>query len=103
MFSNIFNKNPYGTNKTMNEAITINGPNGIYSSVVFIFVNNNMTLITAPIKKAITDIIIILENPKYNPSAPINLTSPNPIASFPAINPPSKVIIKNIPSTYNHS
>ena len=29
--------------------------------------------------------------------APINFTSPNPIASFPAIRPPINVIIRKIP------
>ena len=36
--------------------------------------------------------------PKYSPKAPISFTSPNPIASFPAISPPISVINKKIPA-----
>ena len=42
-------------------------------------------------------IAIIFDSPKYNPNAPISFTSPNPIASFPYITPPTNVISKNIP------
>ena len=54
-------------------------------------------LIIAANKKARTETIIIFIHPKNSPSAPINLTSPNPIASLPAINPPSSVINRKIP------
>ena len=67
----------------INVAITINGPNGIYSSDFFIFVISNTILSIAPIKNETNVITTMLESPKNNPNAPINLTSPNPIASFP--------------------
>lgn len=53
-------------------------------------------LITAPIKKEVTDNTIISDIPKYNPNAPINFTSPYPIVSFPDIKFPSNVIARNI-------
>ena len=51
----------------MNVAITINGPNGIYSSDFFIFVINNTMLSIAPIKKDTNVIIIMLDSPKNSP------------------------------------
>ena len=39
-----------GTTIAINVAITINGPNGMYSSVFFIFVANKNMLIIAQIK-----------------------------------------------------
>ena len=78
-----------GTNIAIIVAITINGPNGIYSSPVFLLQIINATPIIAPNKKAISEIIIIVLQPKNKPSAPISFTSPNPIASFPAIKPPT--------------
>ena len=39
-----------GTNIDINAPTTINGPNGMYSSIFLIFVINNITLNTAPIK-----------------------------------------------------
>ncbi len=95
---NIITNILYGTNVVIKAAITINGPNGMYSSVFFFFVARRNMLIIAPSKNAIKDIIIIPLRPKYKPNAPISLTSPKPIASFPAINPPSNVITKNIPA-----
>ena len=53
--------------------------------------------ITAASKNAKNETSAVTLAPKNNPSAPINLTSPSPIASFPATKPPSKVIVKNIP------
>ena len=67
----------------MKVAMTINGPNGIYSLDFFIFDTNNIILKIAPIKNDNNVIIIIFDNPKYSPNAPISFTSPNPIASFP--------------------
>ena len=55
----------------------------MYSSDFFIFVANNIILRIAPIKKETSVMIIILDKPKYKPNAPINFTSPNPMASFP--------------------
>ncbi len=55
----------------------------MYSSDFFILVANKMILSMAPIKKETNVMIIILDKPKNNPNAPISLTSPNPIASFP--------------------
>lgn len=75
----------------------MNGPNGIYSLLFFILLTSKKILITAANKNAISDIVIIFVKPKYKPSAPMNLTSPKPIASFPATNPPIKVIIRNTP------
>ena len=49
-------------------------------------------------KKAINETAIIIFQPKNNPNAPISFTSPKPIASFPAIAPPTSVIIKKIPA-----
>ena len=48
---------------------TINGPNGIYSSIFLIFVANKSILNIAPIKNDINVITIILDNPKYNPKS----------------------------------
>lgn len=70
MFNKVFIIKVFGTNIVINVLITINGPNGIYSSVFFILVISKMMLKIAPIKNEISDIIIILLNPKYNPSAP---------------------------------
>ena len=70
----------------------------MYSSVLFFFVTSKTILIIAPIKKAINETAIIFIHPKNNPIAPISFTSPNPIASFPAIRPPINVISKNIPA-----
>ena len=53
------------------------------------------TDIIAASKNDNTEIDIIFIHPKNKPKAPMNFTSPNPIASFPAINPPNNVIIKN--------
>ena len=61
----------------------IKGPNGIYSSVFFILVTSKNMLEIAPIKNEISAMIIIFVSPKYNPNAPINFTSPKPIASLP--------------------
>ena len=57
--------------------------NGMYSSDFLILVANNTMLRIAPIKKETNVIMIILDNPKYSPKAPISFTSPNPMASFP--------------------
>lgn len=81
----------------MKHAITINGPNGIYSLLFFILLTSKKTLITAANRNAIRDIVMIFASPKYSPRAPINLTSPKPIASFPATKPPINVIIRNTP------
>ena len=81
----------------------MNGPNGIYSSVFFFFISNNIMLNIEPIKKDIIDIAIILLHPKNKPIAPTNFTSPNPIASFPEISELTSVINKKIPTPYNHS
>lgn len=89
-----------GTNMSIKHAITMNGPNGMYSLFFFIFVTNKNMLITAANRNAIRVIVTIFANPKYSPSAPMNFTSPNPIASFPAINPPIRVIIRNTPPPY---
>ena len=51
----------------INDAITINGPNGMYSSDFFIFVASNKMLRIAPIRKDSNIIMIILDNPKNNP------------------------------------
>lgn len=88
----------YGTNIVIYVAITINGPKGIYSSAFFVFVITINKLMIAPIKNEIKETIIILVNPKYKPSAPINFTSPNPIAFFPYTIPPKHVITKKIPA-----
>ena len=72
-----------GTYILRNVAITINGPKGIYSSDFFNFVTSNIMLSIAPIRNETNVIIIIFDNPKYNPNAPINFTSPKPMASFP--------------------
>ena len=53
-----------GTNIVIPLAITINGPNGIYSFDFFTFININIILITAPSKNAITDIATIPLSPK---------------------------------------
>ena len=51
----------------INDAITINGPNGIYSSDFLIFVASNKMLRTAPIRKDTKVMITILDKPKNNP------------------------------------
>lgn len=48
----------------INVAITINGPNGIYSSDFFIFVISNTILSIAPIKNETNVITTMLESPK---------------------------------------
>lgn len=53
----------------MNVPRTINGPNGIYSSIFFIFVANNIILNIAPIKNDTNVITIIFDNPKYSPNS----------------------------------
>lgn len=90
IFNKIFIITEYGTNITINVPITINGPKGIYSSVFFILVTSKNILKIAPIRNERSDIIIIFVKPKYKPSAPINLTSPRPIASFPYTKPTKK-------------
>ena len=75
----------------------MNGPNGIYSSVFFLFTINNIILNIEPTKNAIIDIAIILLHPKNSPKAPTNFTSPNPTASFPDIKDPTNVINKKMP------
>ena len=50
---------------------------------LFLFLISNTILSIAPIKNETNVITTMLESPKNNPNAPINLTSPNPIASFP--------------------
>ena len=51
----------------INDEITINGPNGMYSSDFLIFVISNKILKIAPIRKDNKVIIIILDNPKNKP------------------------------------
>ena len=85
----------------MNVETTINGPNGIYSFGFFILHSIITILNIAPIKKDIIEIIIIFFIPKNKPNVPTNLTSPIPIASFPATIPPIIVISKNIPPPTN--
>ena len=70
----------------------------MYSSVFFFFVASKKMLIIAASRNAINEIAIMFIHPKNKPSAPISFTSPKPIASFPAINPPNNVITKNIPA-----
>ena len=101
MFINIIVIVLYGTNITINVAITINGPNAMYWSIFLIFVARKMILKIAPIKKDNNVIMIIFVNPKYSPNAPISLTSPSPIASLPYISPPKRVSAKNIPAPAN--
>ena len=90
-----------GTNILINVEITINGPNGIYSSDFLILVTIRITPITAPIKNDIIEINPILATPKYSPNAPINFTSPSPNVSFLYIKLPITVIAKNIPAPHN--
>ena len=45
--------------------------------------------------------IIMFDNPKNSPSAPISFTSPNPIDSFPEMIFPRNVIAKKIPAPSN--
>ena len=97
LINNVVKSNEVGTNIAIIALITINGPKGIYSSAFFFLETNIIILITAANKNAITATIIIFIHPKNKPKAPINLTSPNPIASFPAMRPPISVIIKKIP------
>ena len=73
----------------------------MYSLFFFIFVASKNILITAAIRNAISAMITMYIRPKNKPNAPMNLTSPNPIASFPAISPPIRVIIKNTPPPIN--
>jgi len=49
------NKISNGTNMTINDAIIINGPNGIYSSLFFFLETSKIILITAPNKNAISE------------------------------------------------
>ena len=66
-------------------AATKNGPNGMYSSVDFniIILTNIIAIeITVAKKNANNEISAILENPKYRPNAPINLTSPKSHSFF---------------------
>jgi len=97
----VFNNISNGTNILINVAITINGPNGIYSFDFFILVTINIIPNIAPIKNDIADIAKIFDTPKYSPNAPISFTSPNPNASFPYIKLPINVIAKNIPPPTN--
>ena len=80
-----------------NEQVTIKGPKGIYSLPFFFLDSNNITLMTAPNKNDSTESIIVFINPNASPNPVISFTSPYPIASLPAINPPTRVIIKNTP------
>ena len=54
----------------INVPITINGPNGMYSSDFFILVTSKNILKIAPIKNERSATIIIFVKPKYRPSAP---------------------------------
>ena len=83
IFNSIFTIIEYGTKITTKTLTAIKGPNGIYSSVFFILVTSKNMLEIAPIKNEISAMIIIFVSPKYNPNAPINFTSPKPIASLP--------------------
>ena len=67
MFISASNKMLNGTNIAISVAITINGPNGIYSFDFFILVTINIMLSTAPIKNDITAIAIIPCHPKNSP------------------------------------
>ena len=98
MFKVAISSNLNGTNIAITADITINGPNGMYSSLFFFFLNISVIPTIAPSKNAIREIIIMVLHPKNNPSPPINFTSPKPIASFPAISPPTSVINKKIPA-----
>ena len=69
-----------------------------YVMLFFLFAIINIIPIIAPSKKAISEIIIIVLHPKNKPSPPMSLTSPKPIASLPAINPPTNVINRKIPA-----
>ena len=64
MFNNIIVIVLYGTNITINVAITINGPNAMYWSIFLIFVARKIMLKIAPIKKDNNVIMIIFVNPK---------------------------------------
>ena len=83
IFINTNFNNSNGTYILINAAIAINGPNGMYSLVFFLFTNNRTILRIAPMKNDKSVIIIVLENPKNSPSAATNFTAPNPIVSFP--------------------
>ena len=72
IYINVFFICSNGIYMLINVAITMNGPNGMYSSDFFIFVTNKPILKMAPIKNDTSVIIIMLDNPKYNPKAPIN-------------------------------
>lgn len=58
---------------------TKNGPNGIYSSLLFnikfLIIKTKIDII-APTKNANSEICATELTPKYNPTAPINFTSP---------------------------
>ena len=97
IFNIIVTSKSNGVKITTKQLATMNGPNGIYSFTFFLLIIKIPILIIAANKKASTEIMIILIQPKNKPSAPMNFTSPKPIASFPAINPPIKVMSKKIP------
>lgn len=46
------------------QAITINGPNGMYSLFFFILARSKKTLMAAANKNAISIIVIVFANPK---------------------------------------
>lgn len=53
-----------GTSIFIKQAITINGPNGMYSFFFFILVASRKTLIIAANKNAISIIVIVFASPK---------------------------------------
>lgn len=83
------------------EPITKNGPNGIYSSLLFkikTLISKTKIETMAPTKNANNETCAMPLTPKYKPIAPMNFTSPSPIASLPAMIPPSNVIAPKIPA-----
>lgn len=61
------------------------GPKGMGSFLPFIFVANNITEIIAPNKNDRNMVRNIFFKPKINPSDPIKVTSPQPIAPLETI------------------
>lgn len=77
--------------------MTKKGPKGIVSPLSFFLpVNTSIKEITAPVKKATYNPIIVPGKPKNNPITPANFTSPNPI-------PLPRVIAKRAKNNINET
>ena len=82
MFKVAISSNLNGTNIAITADITINGPNGIYSSLFFFFLNISVIPTIAPSKNAIREIIIMVLHPKNNPNPPSISHHQSPLLLF---------------------